>query len=132
MITPPETVPAPTLTYLIAVGLMCGALGDCVHLITTPPRLRRSTPLKSAQVLAGWEAEAATYAADPFMVPPVTTTPAGEVTACGEAQVKVVANLTLTWVAVPVELKPWVTVPDDAVVPTTMVQVISPVAGTLA
>ena len=43
----------------------------------------------------------------------------------------VALNLTFTWVAVPVELSPRVTVPPE-VVEVTMLQVITPVAGTLA
>jgi hypothetical protein len=88
-------------------------------------------PLKSVHVFAGWEVEAATYLTDPFRVPPVTTTPAGEVTPWGGAHVNVAVNLTLTWVAVPVELSPRVTVPTE-VEEVTMLQVITPVAGTLA
>jgi hypothetical protein len=100
-------------------------------LITTPPRLRRSTPLKSVHVFAGWVLEAAVYLSAPLSVPPVTTTPAGEATAWGVAHVNVIANLTLTWVAVPVELSPRVTVPAEAV-EVTILHVITPVAGTLA
>jgi hypothetical protein len=67
----------------------------------------------------------------PFNVPPVTTTPAGEATAWGVAQVKATANFTTTWVATPVELSPTVTVPTE-VVDVTMLQVITPVAETPA
>ena len=88
-------------------------------------------PLKSVHVFAGCAVEAATYLTVPFRVPPVTTTPEGEVTAWGVAHVNEAVNLTLTLAAVPVELSPRVTVPTE-VEEVTMLQVMTPVAGTPA